>query len=55
MEVHHKIPLTAENLKNAEIALGWDNLELLCKKCHDEEKERKKKRWKISPDGRVIL
>ena len=55
LEVHHKVPLTPENIKNADIALGWDNLELLCKKCHDEERERKPKRWRIGPDGSVIL
>ena len=55
LEVHHKVPLTPENIKNPDIALGWDNLELLCKTCHDQERERKTKRWKIGLDGRVIL
>ena len=55
LEVHHKMPLTADNITNPEIALNWANLELLCKKCHDEERERMKKRWSIGPDGRVIL
>ena len=55
LEVHHKIPLTAENITNHEITLSWDNLELLCKTCHDSERERKEKRWKIGPDGQVIL
>lgn len=55
LEVHHKIPLNAQNVKNPDIALGWANLELLCKQCHDKEKERKQKRWKIREDGRVIL
>ena len=55
LEVHHKVPLTPENIKNPDIALGWSNLELLCKKCHDEERERKPKRWRVGPDGRVIL
>jgi hypothetical protein len=27
----------------------------LCKSCHDEERERKAKRWRIGKDGRVIL
>ena len=55
LEVHHKVPLNADNVKDPNIALGWDNLELLCKQCHDEEKQRRAKRWKIGPDGRVIL
>lgn len=55
LEVHHKIPLNAQNVKNPDIALGWKNLELLCKKCHDKEQERKQKRWKVKEDGSVIL
>ena len=55
LEVHHKIPLTADNIKDPGIALSWSNLELLCKSCHDEERERKAKRWKIGPDGRVKI
>lgn len=55
LEVHHKIPLTPENVKNPDIALGWDNLELLCKTCHEQEKERRAKRWRIGPNGKVIL
>ena len=55
LEVHHKIPLTAQNIHNADIALGWDNLELLCKTCHEQERERKEKRWKIGADGRVTV
>ena len=56
LEVHHKIPLTADNVTDPEITLNWANLELLCKTCHDQERERRGgKRWKIGPDGRVIL
>ena len=53
--MHHRIPLTAENVTNPKITLNWENLELLCKDCHDKEQERRKKRWTISEDGRVIL
>lgn len=33
--VHHKVKLTPENINNAEISLNHDNLEYVCKKCHD--------------------
>jgi len=36
-EVHHKTRLTLENLNNPDIALNWNNLECLCKKCHEAE------------------
>ena len=55
LEVHHKIPLTAENLKDPKVALNWDNLELLCKTCHDTERDKKPKRWTIDASGRVTV
>ena len=55
LEVHHKIPLTADNYTDPKVSLNWENLELLCKSCHDEERERRAKRWTIGPEGRVIL
>lgn len=55
-EVHHKIRLTPENINDPSIALNWDNLELLCKDCHDEEREKKNvvRRWRCGPDGRLM-
>lgn len=32
--VHHKQHLTPENISDPAIALGEDNLELLCRDCH---------------------
>lgn len=32
--VHHKEHLTPQNISNPAIALGEDNLELLCRDCH---------------------
>ena len=32
--VHHKIHLTPNNIDDLDIALGTDNLELLCRECH---------------------
>ena len=55
LEVHHKIPITPENLKDHNITLNWNNLELLCKSCHDEERERREKRWRVDELGRVLL
>jgi len=33
--VHHKIFLDQNNIKNTEISLNFDNLEYVCKQCHD--------------------
>ena len=35
--VHHKEYLNNDNISDDDIALGWDNLELLCINCHDIE------------------
>ena len=55
LEVHHKVPLTAENVNDPKVALNWDNLQLLCKDCHEEEKDRVQKRWRVDAAGRVAL
>ena len=52
--VHHKIHLTKENKNDPEIVFGFDNLELLCLACHNEEHKRKaKKRFLVDEWGRV--
>lgn len=35
--VHHKQHLTPENINDASVTLGFDNLELLCRGCHATE------------------
>lgn len=35
--VHHKKHLTPGNIENPNVTLNLNNLEYLCKKCHDEE------------------
>lgn len=38
--VHHKIKLTPSNINKPNVALNWDNLELLCQDCHNREHGR---------------
>lgn len=52
-EVHHKIHLTPENINDPKIALNWNNLIALCKKCHIEE--HTKKRWRADEFGNIDL
>jgi len=35
--VHHRIYLTPQNINNPNITLSFENLELLCSSCHNEE------------------
>jgi len=39
-EVHHKIFLTPENINDPNISLNWDNLQVLCKTCHNAVHEK---------------
>lgn len=43
--VHHKIELDPTNINNPEIALSFDNLELLCRECHAERHRMSGGRW----------
>ena len=53
-EVHHKIPLTADNICNPNITLNPDNLIYLCKECHNKEHDRFKRRESIfDADGNL--
>jgi len=53
-EVHHKIRLTVLNVTTAEISLNQENLELLCKKCHNAEHKRFSKQQQFDEDGNLI-
>lgn len=55
--VHHRIEMDPITINNPELALSWDNLELLCRNCHAEaHDERKKNRaYIIDADGKIIL
>lgn len=55
--VHHKIPLTPETVDDPELALNFDNLELLCRDCHAAEhrKYERPARYKVDEFGRAIV
>lgn len=61
-EVHHKIKLTPGNINKPDIVLNWNNLEALCKKCHQEEHNRERtesrrnhRRWCVDEAGEIVL
>lgn len=51
--VHHIQPITQENISNPEITLGWDNLRLLCRACHEKAHSRTPRRYTVDELGRV--
>ena len=54
IEVHHKERLNVENVNDSLISLNQDNLELLCRECHNREHERFSKEVKFDSDGNLI-
>lgn len=53
--VHHKIELTPDNINDINIALGFDNLQLVCRECHAKAHDRRQRRYKVDELGRVIF
>lgn len=51
--VHHKVYLTPENINDPAVSLNFDNLELLCRKCHAEEHTGVIIRYSLDEFGRV--
>lgn len=43
-EVHHKIPLTPNNINDVNVTLNPENLIYLCKECHNKEHDRFQKK-----------
>ena len=40
-QVHHKIYLSPDNINNPDVSLNFNNLELLCDTCHQNEHYKK--------------
>lgn len=54
--VHHKIPLTPNNINDINITLNFDNLELVCREHHAKlHKNKPCMRYTIDELGRVII
>lgn len=53
--VHHKVHLSPENINDPNVSLSWDNLELVCRDCHAQLHDARKRRYKVDLYGRVIL
>lgn len=50
--VHHKIHLTPDTIKDPNVSLNWNNLQLLCRDCHAIV-HKPSKRYKVDEFGRV--
>ena len=52
--VHHKIHLDPQNVNDPNIALNWENLQLVCRDCHAYIHDRSQRRYKFDDYGRAI-
>ena len=55
--VHPRTYLDADNINNPSILLSWDNLELLCLDCHNQEHygDDTARRYQVDADGKIII
>lgn len=55
--VHHIIELDPVNISNPEITLNPDNLEAVCRECHADyhDKRKRGRRYRVGPNGEVII
>lgn len=52
--VHHKVYITPENIHTPEITLDWNNLEAVCRECHEDEHRGDDRRYRVDDMGRVF-
>ena len=53
--VHHKVFIGPDNINNPEVTLSWNNLEAVCRECHEDKHSGQNRWYIIEEDGRVIL
>jgi len=54
-EVHHKEPITArDTFRNPEKCYGWNNLQLLCRKCHELTRMRREDGLSFNANGDIV-
>jgi len=53
-EVHHIQRLNVDNVKDVSISINPENLELLCRECHNKEHKRFSKEVRFDKDGNLI-
>ena len=51
--VHHIKPITPDNMDDPTITLNWDNLQLLCRKCHERIHSTTPRRYAVDEFGHV--
>lgn len=50
--VHHRQPLTPDNIHDPAVTLSWGNLKLVCQDCHAKEHKAQDRYW-FDDEGNV--
>ena len=53
--VHHKTYLTPDNIDDPKVSLAFDNLEAVCRECHEQEHSGSGRRYIVHEDGTVEI
>lgn len=54
--VHHRTELTPDNIQVPETALGFGNLELVCRDCHGiRHRQVRSRRYSVDEAGRITV
>lgn len=51
--VHHKIYIDERSINDPMVTLNWDNLEAVCRACHEGEHDKRKRRYTVDEYGRL--
>ena len=51
--VHHKRYIGPDNINDPTVTLNWENLELLCRSCHELEHKGIERRYRVNADGSI--
>lgn len=54
VDVHHKATLTESNVNDFNVSMNLDNLECLCRDCHNKETHGNKVMYKFNEQGNPI-
>jgi len=54
IEVHHRQRVTVDTVEDTSVSLNPENLELLCKDCHNKEHKRFSKETRFDDEGNLI-
>lgn len=54
VDVHHKTTLTAESVNDINVSMNLDNLECICRNCHNKETHSTKVKYIFNKYGDLI-